>query len=120
MKRFRIHWLNGKLQDITGDTIVSACRRAGISSSAVRNMKRYEEINGLDWLQANHPAAYAALPEPYRADRCLEFEVVGGVLNAKGVPGDHLEDLRCTWEDGRWAEINEGRPPSRLCPRKRR
>lgn len=29
--------------------------------------------HNLNWLQENHPEAFEALPEPYKADSCLEF-----------------------------------------------
>lgn len=43
-KKFRLHWLNGKHQDITGPDIVTAFHRAGIGRGALRALDYWEEL----------------------------------------------------------------------------
>jgi hypothetical protein len=56
---------------------------------------------GLDLLETNHPAAYAALPEPYKNDSCLVFFVdINGHLCAEyDLGGEYL------WTGEEWVEI---------------
>lgn len=45
-------------------------------------------MHNLKWLETNHPKAYQALPECYRADSCLSFyEHADGSLCAVPAPG---------------------------------
>ena len=44
MKKFRLHWLDGKKEIVEGTDIADACRRAGIGNGALRALDYYEEI----------------------------------------------------------------------------
>ena len=48
MKKFRLHWLHGKVQVVEGDDIADACRKAGIGNGALPALDYYEEIKEPD------------------------------------------------------------------------
>lgn len=65
------------------------------------------ENHDLKWLQANHPEAYDALPECYKADSVLVFFVdINGNLCAEGARGDHLEGNEWIFDRG-WLNIRQ-------------
>ncbi|KKM19003.1 hypothetical protein LCGC14_1659950 [marine sediment metagenome] len=45
MKRFKLYWLDGKEDIITGDNIQDACRRAGIGNGASRAIDYWKELD---------------------------------------------------------------------------
>lgn len=45
MKRFRLHWLGGKTEIVTGRDIAEACNRAGIGNGALRALDWYEPLD---------------------------------------------------------------------------
>lgn len=44
MKKFRLHWLTGKVEDIEGTDIADAFTHAGYSAGAIHALDWYEEI----------------------------------------------------------------------------
>ena len=44
MRKYRLHWLGGKTEVVSGTDIADACRRAGIGNGALRALDYYEEI----------------------------------------------------------------------------
>jgi len=44
MGKYRIHWLNGCVEEIDGTDIADAFRRAGYGSGAIRAVDYYEAI----------------------------------------------------------------------------
>jgi hypothetical protein len=49
MKRFRLFWLDKTMEDIYGDDIADAFRRAGYGGGAIRALDYYKEIkDGLE------------------------------------------------------------------------
>lgn len=44
MKKFRLHWLDGKVELVEGYDIADACRRAGIGNGALPALDYYEEV----------------------------------------------------------------------------
>lgn len=41
--RFRLHWLGGRTEVVTGDNIADACNKAGIGAGAVAALDYYSE-----------------------------------------------------------------------------
>jgi hypothetical protein len=49
MKRFRLFWLDKTMEDIEGNDIADAFRRAGYGGGAIRALDYYKEVkDGLD------------------------------------------------------------------------
>ena len=50
MKKFLLHWLDGKTEEVLGTSIADAFSRAGYGGGAIRALDYYEEVkgNGLD------------------------------------------------------------------------
>jgi len=46
MKRFKLHWLDGKIETVEGTDINDACMKAGLGQGAMRAMDYWEEITG--------------------------------------------------------------------------
>ena len=44
MKKFRLHWLGGKTEDIEGTDITDAIRRAGYGAGAMKVLDYWEEL----------------------------------------------------------------------------
>lgn len=44
MKKFKLHWLDGKTEIVEGYNIADACRRAGIGNGALRALDYYEPV----------------------------------------------------------------------------
>lgn len=44
MRRFRLHWRDGKKNDVTGTDIADAMRRAGYGAGSVSALDYHEEI----------------------------------------------------------------------------
>lgn len=44
MKRFRLFWLDKTMEDIYGDDITDAFRRAGLGGGAIRALDYYKEV----------------------------------------------------------------------------
>ena len=44
MKKFRLHWLSGRTEEITGTSIADAFTKAGYGAGAMRALDWYEEI----------------------------------------------------------------------------
>jgi hypothetical protein len=44
MKRFRLFWLDKTMEDIEGNDIADAFRRAGLGGGAIRALDYYKEI----------------------------------------------------------------------------
>jgi hypothetical protein len=44
MKTFKLHWLSGKTETITGLTIADAFRKAGYGQGSIRALDYYEEV----------------------------------------------------------------------------
>lgn len=44
MRKFRLHWLSGKNEDVEGYDIADAFRRAGYGGGAINALDYYEEI----------------------------------------------------------------------------
>ncbi len=43
MAKFRLHWLDGKTDEVEGADIADACRRAGIGRGALAALDYFEE-----------------------------------------------------------------------------
>jgi hypothetical protein len=49
MKRFRLFWLDKTMEDVEGNDIADAFRRAGYGGGAIRALDYYKEVkDGLD------------------------------------------------------------------------
>jgi hypothetical protein len=50
MKRFRLFWLDKTMEDVEGDDIADAFRRAGLGGGAIRALDYFKEVkeDGLD------------------------------------------------------------------------
>lgn len=48
MKKFRLHWLTGKPEDIEGPDIADAMRRSGYGGGVFRALYYWEEIKPCD------------------------------------------------------------------------
>ena len=44
MKKYKLHWLDGKIEIIEGENAVDAFNRAGIGRGALAALDYYEEI----------------------------------------------------------------------------
>ncbi len=44
MKKFKLHWLDGKTEVVSGTNIADACRRAGIGNGALRALDYWEKL----------------------------------------------------------------------------
>jgi hypothetical protein len=44
MKKFLLHWLDGKTEEASGVSIADAFRRAGYGGGAIRALDYYEEV----------------------------------------------------------------------------
>jgi hypothetical protein len=44
MKKFILHWKDGKKEEVTGNDITSAFNNAGYSQGAIRVLDYYEEV----------------------------------------------------------------------------
>ena len=55
---------------------------------------------------AQYPAAFAALPECYQADSCLQFWLEGTELYSAPKEGEEsvLGNWNCFFQDGEWIE----------------
>lgn len=49
LRIFQLHWLNGEINRIKGETIQEACITAGYGSGAVRALDYYKEIDELPY-----------------------------------------------------------------------
>ena len=45
MKKFRLHWLDGKTEVVEGLNITNACQNAGIGNGALKALDYYKEVN---------------------------------------------------------------------------
>lgn len=45
MRRFELHWLDGKIEIVTGTDIADACSRAGIGAGALPALDYYDELD---------------------------------------------------------------------------
>lgn len=43
MRKFTLHWLGGKTEEVVGTDIADACRRAGIGAGALPALDYFEE-----------------------------------------------------------------------------
>lgn len=44
MKKFRLHWIGGKTEEVEGADIADACRGAGIGGGALKALDYYELV----------------------------------------------------------------------------
>lgn len=44
MKEFKLYWLDGTTEVVTGDDVCQAVRRAGIGAGAIPALDYYEEV----------------------------------------------------------------------------
>ena len=57
MRKFRLHWLDGKKETITGQDVSDAMRRAGYGNGALRALDYWEDLYGSEHLPANEIAS---------------------------------------------------------------
>lgn len=47
-KSFKLHWLSGIIETVSGETIENACKQAGIVNGALKALDYWEEVQDKD------------------------------------------------------------------------
>lgn len=64
MKKFLLHWLNGKTEEVEGDTLIEACDLCGVERAELLNLDFYEEPIMRTYFITVHQHAAAMAVDP--------------------------------------------------------
>ncbi len=102
MQTFFLFWLDGKKEQVTGDTIADAYNRAGYSGGAMRALDFYSETDSHDWLLVDGEYEWVRKTEvPPVQDETIPSEESSSSPNTETLPftindvADDVSDILC-------------------------